>query len=505
MVFPLFTFANYIRPVDKRYELHPLYGIINVWRILHMMGKQSGQQEMIFIDMESMIPKNHLLRRIEKLVDFSFIYDKASEYYAEKGRPSADPVLLIKMLLIGYLYGIKSERRLEQEVNLNIAYRWFCGLRLSDRVPDHSTFSQNRRRRFRDGCFIKTIFVEIVKLCVDNNLVDGQCVVCDGTFLPSEVSAKSGIIIEQVIEKSMQSYLDELDKELTMQPGYKEVQPRPKVVSNHTSKTDPECGFMRKRKDAGLGYLAETTVDCKHGIITGMDVYPANTKESSIVLRHLKDQMLDGQFAIKRLALDGGYDIGAVHRGLELLGIEGYIPSIPYSNGPVQHGFKYQPENDCFICPQGQSLYYDKLYCIRSTGNYLRCYLSSIDACNNCPKRESCLGKEKRRRILASSFYPAFFRGHERAESQIYDWIMRKRAIWAEGTFSVLKREHNLHIIRKRGLLRAKEEGLLAAIALNLKRMTKAVFDGAPSLISYLTHMILGNRQPTIQVCAVKI
>ncbi len=467
-----------------------------------MMGKQSGQQEMVFIDMESMIPENHLLRKINKLVDFSFIYEIASGYYAKKGRPSIDPVLLIKMLLIGYLYGIKSERRLEQEVNLNIAYRWFCGLNLSDRVPDHSTFSQNRRRRFRDNGFFKAIFIEIVKLCVDNGLVDGQCVVCDGSFLPSEVAAQSGMIIEQTVQKSMQSYLDELDKELAMQPGYKAVQPGSTVISKHTSKTDPECGYIRKRKKAGLGYLAETTVDCKHGIITGMDVYPANTKESSIVLKHLKDQMVNSEFEIKRLALDGGYDMGAVHRGLELLGIEGYIPAIPYSNGPEKHGFTYQPGDDCFICPQGHALHYDKLYCVRSTGNYLRCYISSKDACDTCPQRDSCLGKEKRRRIMASSFYPAFSRGHKRTESQTYDWIMRMRAIWAEGTFSVLKREHNLHNIRKRGLLRAKEESLLAAVALNLKRMANSVFNGLSETFRYPFYKLICNCYSVFNVCA---
>ena len=232
-----------------------------------------------------------------------------------------------------------------------------------------------------------------------------------------------------------------------------------------------------------------------------MDVYPANIKESSIVLNHLKNQMIDSAFRIKRLALDGGYDIGAVHRGLELLRIEGYIPAIPYSNGPEKHGFTYQPENDCFICPKGYTLHYDKLYCIRSTGNYLRCYLSPKNACDTCPQRDACLGKEKRRRIMASSFYPAFFRGHERTESQIYDWIMRMRAIWAEGTFSVLKREHNLHTIRKRGLLRAKEESLLAAVALNLKRMAKAVFDGSPNTFRYLLYRLFRNHYSVFNLC----
>lgn len=440
-----------------------------------MMGRQSGQQEIVILDLETMVPEKHLLKQISRMIDFDFIYESAAAYYSKRGRPSIDPVLLIKMLLIGYLYGIKSERRLEEEVNLNIAYRWFCGLKLSERAPDHSTFSQNRRRRFHNGGLLREIFNQMVRECVEKGLVDGECVVCDGSFLPAEVSERSCISVERAIEKSMQSYLDALDQELAMQPGYKPVDAHTETVSKQTSCTDPDCGMMHKGKKSGLGYMAETTVDCKHGIITGMDAYPANVKESSVVLRHLERQMEDTGVTIGRLALDGGYDIGAVHRGLELMGIEGYIPSIPYSNGPEELGCHYRPKEDCFICPQGNTLYYDKLYCIRSTGNYLRCYLSSPEDCSRCPQKQTCIGSQKRRRILASSFYPAFYRGHERAKTSLYNWMMRMRAIWAEGTFSVLKREHKLRTIRKRGIHRANEECLLAAIALNLKRMVKAL------------------------------
>lgn len=129
----------------------------------------------------------------------------------------------------------------------------------------------------------------------------------------------------------MQSYLDILDEELVTQPGYKFVEDQPRVIKRLTSKTDPECGFMNKGKRNGMGYLFETTVDCSHGIITGVDVYPANQKESSIVLQHLEKQIQATGLDIKRIALDGGYDVGAVHRGLELMGIEGYIPALPYS------------------------------------------------------------------------------------------------------------------------------------------------------------------------------
>ncbi len=127
-----------------------------------MMGKQSGQIQMVILDIDSMIPEDHLLRQIKNCVNFDFIYEKAAPYYSHVRRKSIASVILIKMLLIGYFYGIKSERRLDEEVSLNLAYRWFCGIDLTQRVPDHSTFSQNRRRRFQDAGIFREIFNEIV-------------------------------------------------------------------------------------------------------------------------------------------------------------------------------------------------------------------------------------------------------------------------------------------------------------------------------------------------------
>ena len=153
-----------------------------------MMGKQSEQIQLVILDIDSMIPKDHLLKRIKDCVNFDFIYEKAAPYYSHVGRKSIDPVVLIKMLLIGYLYGIKSERRLEEEVSLNLAYRWFCGIDLMQRVPDHSTFSQNRRRRFQTASIFREIFNEIVLKCIDLGIVSGEIGVADGSFLPSNVS-----------------------------------------------------------------------------------------------------------------------------------------------------------------------------------------------------------------------------------------------------------------------------------------------------------------------------
>ena len=281
----------------------------------------------------------------------------------------------------------------------------------------------------------------------------------DGSYIPANVSRESWINVETEVEQSMQSYLDSLDEELSNQPGFKK--PPTKIVRKcrTTSQTDPDSGYINHGS--------------KRGILTGVDVYSANEKESVLILRHLERQINLG-IPMSRLALDRGYETGAVHRGLELLGITGYIPAIQFSNPPEKYGFSYDPQLDAFICPEGVPLTYHRLNCSKSTGKYLRCYQVEGDACMRCPKRPSCFDKAGiRRRVLASSCYPAFFRGHQRVGTPEFLSMMRLRKIWAEGSFSVLKREHCISKIRKRGILAATEECFLAAMALNLKRMAK--------------------------------
>lgn len=440
-----------------------------------MMGRQISQMEIAIVDLSEIVPTTHLLKKIDSLVDFSFIYEKAENLYSSQGRPSIDPVLLVKMLLIGYLYGIKSERKLEEEVSLNLAYRWFCGLGLSGKVPDHSTFSQNRRRRFRDSDLFEEVFVTIVERCVEKGLVDGELVACDGTYIPCRVSESSISLTKVMIKKGMQSYLDVLDQELEREPGFQAFPVTETTALRQKSTIDPDAGLICHGDKVGLGYLMEASVDSRHGVITGVDVYPANQKESSIVLKHLEKQVLRS-IPIKRVALDKGYDVGAVHRGLELLGIEGYIASVEFSNTADKKGMSYLPGEDCFLCPQGHKLPYHHIICQKSTGKYLRCYRADMKKCDACPMRASCLSKlDRRRKVIASGFYPAFHRGRERYAQPESKQYMKLRGIWAEGSFAMLKREHKLNSIQKHGILKAKEECLLACIAANLKRMAKAI------------------------------
>ena len=464
-----------------------------------MMGRTDGQMQMIVMDLLDLIPDNHLLRKIDARISFSFIYDLLTPFYSAVGRPSVDPVSMFKMLLVGYLYGIKSERRLVQEIQLNIAYRWFCGFELSDKIPDHSTFSKTRIRKWNESQLFSKVFVEIVRQCIEAGLVDGKEMAADGSYLPAKVSRNSWVDLETTVEQSMFSYLDALDQELSEQPGFKKPPIRTVKKKVTTSTTDPECGYIHHGDKRGVGYLLEATVDCKHGIITGANVYPANEKESLLILRHLERQQESLNLSMRRIALDRGYDTGAVHRGLELLGITGFIPAIQFSNSPAKFGFQYLAQQDCFLCPMGQRLSFHRLNCNKSTGKYLRCYQVQGDACQSCSQREGCFDQTGvRRRILASSCYPAFHRGHERVGTAEYWDMMKKRKIWIEGSFSVMKREHNLSSIRKRGILAATEECLLSAMALNLRRMVKAIFSGLESCRTWTEN---ANSRPKFCFC----
>ena len=218
------------------------------------------------------------------------------------------------------------------------------------------------------------------------HLIDGEEMVADGSYIPANVSRNSWIDVEEEVTQSMQSYMNCLDEELSQQPGFKKPPVQTIIKKPTTSTTDPESGYIHHGSKRGIGYLLEVTVDCKCGIVTGINTYSANEKECLVVLRHLENQILSG-VSIKRVALDRGYDTGAVHRGLELLGITGYIPGIQFPNFPEKFDFSYDQQSDSFVCPKGQRLVYHRFNCNKSTGKYLRCYQVTGNTCLECERQ----------------------------------------------------------------------------------------------------------------------
>lgn len=175
--------------------------------------RREKQQQMDLVILEQLVPENHFLRRIDAAVDFSFIHDLCAPLYCENnGRPAIDPEVIFRMLIVGYLYGIKSEARLEEEINYNMAYKWFCGLGLAEKAPDATTISQNRRRRFRDNNIAEEIFNEILRQCIAKGLVGGGILYTDSTHIKAKANKHKKKLV--VVEETPKAYLEVLDAQI---------------------------------------------------------------------------------------------------------------------------------------------------------------------------------------------------------------------------------------------------------------------------------------------------
>jgi transposase len=322
-----------------------------------MLRQPGGKPtELEFVSIDTLVPADHLLRKIERTVDFNFIRERvACLYCADNGRPAIDPVVLFKMLLLGYLYGIRSERKLVQEIQVNVAYRWFLGLTLQDKVPDSSPLSQTRRRRFKESTIYQEIFDEIVLLAVKRRLVDGQTLYTDSTHL--KANANKHKFKKEVVQKSTRGYLEELDVAIAedrLEHGkmpQAEASAPPVMKATKLSTTDPESGYMvRDGKPKGFFYLDHRTVDGKHNIITDSYVTPASVHDSIPYLERLDRQRERFGFAVDAVGLDAGYNTAAICKGLEERKIFGVIGRW---RPPHRKGFFYKRDYKYYRRPVG--------------------------------------------------------------------------------------------------------------------------------------------------------
>ncbi len=246
-----------------------------------MLKRPAAEQTALeIVTLDQLVPVDHLLRKIDRTIDFSFIHDLTAPLYSpDNGRPPLDPTLLFKALFIGYLFGVRSERQLVREIEVNVAYRWFLRLKLTDKVFDASTLSQNRRRRYQDETIAQGIFDRIVEQAIGAGLVDGTVLYTDSTHL--KANANKNRFDLAVVAKSRADYWEALDVAIEedrlahgKQP-LKEKERRPAVKETKVSRTDPEAGYMvREGKPKGFFYLDHRTVDAAHAIITDTHTTP---------------------------------------------------------------------------------------------------------------------------------------------------------------------------------------------------------------------------------------
>ena len=253
-----------------------------------MLRESSNKQTILeFVSIEQLVPKDHLLRRIDRVIEFEFIREKVKDLYcADNGRPAIDPVVLFKMLFIGYLHGIRSERQLVRDIQVNVAYRWFLGFGLTDKVPDASTFSQNRRRRFTESTIYQEIFDEIVMQAISKKLINGRVLYTDSTHL--KASANKHKFEKKQVESSTRGYMDELEGAINADRkahgkkplAKREEEPASREIKSST--TDPDSGYMvREGKPKGFFYLDHRTTCGKHNLITDTHVTAGNVHDTT--------------------------------------------------------------------------------------------------------------------------------------------------------------------------------------------------------------------------------
>ena len=448
-----------------------------------MMGQLESNQNSLFYEfcLEKHIPKNHLLRRINKLLNFQEVRDYLEPFYSHTGRPSIDPELMIRMLLVGYCYGIRSERRLCDEVNFNLAYRWFCQLGLEDEVPNHSTFSKNRHGRYRDSDLFRFVFNQVVKKCFDTGLIKGEGFAIDASLIMADASRTKTLTGEEFLEsmdretatRAVTEYFDALDAQ---DDTHKHT------TFKHVSPTDPLSSYMRNRRgNVGYYYSTNYLVDIENNVIVDVEATPANTK-SEIASTKRMIERFDEDYGItpQRLLGDTAYGTAEMLNWTVDKGIAPYSPVWDKSqrtDGTYSvSDFQFDLQANEYICPNNKRLSTSN----RPTHAKTLYYYSKVLECKACADKQKCCPNTPQRRIARSVYEEArdIARAIQKTPEYQQSQNDRKKV---EMLFGHLKRILRFDQLRLRGLTGASDEFLLAATAQNLRKMVKLYGTSPPS------------------------
>ena len=439
----------------------------------------SPQYELEMISLEQLVPKDHLVRKIAKAIDFEFIRDEVAHLYCrDNGRPAVDPVRLFKIMLLGYIFGIKSERQLVKEIEVNVAYRWFLNMSLTEKVIDASTLSQNRLRRFNGTDVFERIFTQIVWQAMEYGLVGGKYLFTDSTHLKANANKNKSRNEQREVRVSQ--YIEQLNADIEQERaahGKKPLKAKDKVSTKDTkiSTTDPESGFMtRDGKPKGFFYLDHRTVDGKHGIILDTFATPGNANDSQPYIARLDTTMKRFKFKPLAVGLDAGYFTAPVAKCLEdrdILGVFGYRRPVRTHNTFKKKDFTYDPTTDTYRCPQGETLIYQT-----TTREGYHCYVSNKAICAGCPSRSACTQSQTAQKLITRHIYQsAVERANASRLSEQGKKIYARRKETVERSFADAKQHHGHRYARFRGLSKTQMQCFLAAIAQNIKKIALVI------------------------------
>ena len=450
------------------------------------MGRLNRDQGQLFYSfkLDEAVPDDHSVREIAAVLDLSWVHAELAPYYAQLGRPSIDPVLMIRMLIIGYVFAIRSERALCRDVQVNLAYRWFCGLSIEDKIPDHSAFSRSRNDRFRNSGVFRSVFERVVGACIAAGLVGGEGFAVDASLIMADANKQQSIpgtqwskqLDVQAVSRATKEYFATLDDAAF--GAASEVTPK------FVSPSDPAAQWTgAMRGPAFFAYSDNYLVDVKSGII--MDVEASRSiRQAEVGAAKIMIERTEQRFDIKptRLAADTAYGSGATLNWLvKDKKIAPHIPVIDKSNREdgtfSREDFTFDKERNTYTCPAGKVL--------TTTGKLVNdgetlLYRASMIDCRQCPLKEHCCPNMPLRRIPRSIYEDARDVARALANTEAFEQSRhdRKRV---EMLFAHLKRILRLGRLRLRGPRGAQFEFTLAAIAQNLRRLAKLVVRPPPA------------------------
>lgn len=452
-----------------------------------MMGQQNSGQDRLFysFNLEAHVPQDHLLRSIERHLDLSSLRRSLKSYYSQTGRPSVDPELMIRMLIIGYSYGIRSERRLCDEVHLNLAYRWFCRLGLEDTVPNHSTFSKNRHGRFRASGAFRLLFDDIVRQCMSAGLVKGSGFAVDASIIAADANKQHSVAAGEAVDwagvstRAVREYLETLDGEAVA-----ETMPKRISLSDPQSRWTGALGGP-----AFFAYSTNYLIDVEHGVIMDVEATPAHRTAEVDSTKTMVDRVGE-RFEITpdRLIGDTAYGTAPMLAWMvEDKGIEPHIPvwdkSERKDDSFSRSDFVWNEEANEYRCPEGHPLLSERRAFTKARTHVTKedtvIYRASQKHCADCPMKQRCCPNTAARKIARSIHESARDVARQIAKTSAYRRSRRERKK-VEMLFAHLKRILKIDRLRLRGLTGASDEFTLAAAVQNLRRLAKLMPQGPP-------------------------
>jgi transposase len=473
-----------------------------------MQGRKAFEEKLFtHFQLSDRVPTDNFYRRLRGILDLRFLYETTSGYYGTKGQESIDPIVFFKLMLVGYLENLGSDRRVITTASLRLDILFFIGYNIDEPLPWHSTLS--RTRQLYGEQVFKELFRKVLKLCIDKGMVSGRRQAVDSALIKANASMDS--ISEKEIMTDADQFADELtsneedkpqrvsaykkkkveehhrwkEKAYQGQPASRsdkfkekhlEDDNRAKFLSNHThySTTDKDARIaVKPGKPRQLNYLAQTCVDCGHHVITHIEAFHADKKDSQClpdVIKGLKQNLNSEGLIVEQIVADTGYSSGQALKTLEEHNITGYIPNF----GQYKHereGFTYHKEGDYYSCPQSKKVEFKK---IKSNNGYaMKEYRSSRKDCTHCPLRSTCIGKSFEKSIRDTADKPYYDKMHERMKTSYARKMKKLRQSTVEPVLGTLINFLSMKRVNTRGIKPANKCMLMAAIAYNLKKVMK--------------------------------